>query len=296
MREFFLSERKIGYVFVAPALIVIALVALYPALNVLWLSLHRRMLLFDINEFVGLDNFIFLFKDSRFWNALWNTVYFTGVSVALELLLGLAFALILHRSFRGRGLMRAIVLVPWAIPTVVSAKMWDWMYNPEFGVINHAFKSLGIVADNVNWLGNPFWALHAAIAVDVWKTTPFVALLLLAGLQVIPHEVYEAGKIDGVSRWQAFRRITLPLLKPVILIVLLFRTLDAFRVFDVVYVLTNGGPADTSETLSIYAYKLLFTTLQFGYGSSVAVVVFLCVLALSLLYIRFLRRDVGSFV
>ncbi|MEE9224615.1 MAG: sugar ABC transporter permease [Bacteroidota bacterium] len=296
MREFLLSERRIGYLFVVPALLIIALVALYPAVNVLWLSLHRKMLLFNISQFVGLDNYLFLLRDSRFWNSLWNTAYFTGVSVALELALGLGFALVLHRSFRGRGLMRAIVLVPWAIPTVVSAKMWDWMYNSEFGVINYVLKSLGLVVDNVNWLGNPFWAIHAAIAVDVWKTTPFVALLLLAGLQVIPHEVYEAGKIDGVNRWQAFRRITLPLLKPVILIVLLFRTLDAFRVFDVVYVLTSGGPADTSETLSIYAYKLFFTTLQFGYGSTIAVVVFLCVLALSFLYIRFLKREVGSIV
>ncbi len=296
MREFLFSERRIGYLFVGPALLVIALVALYPAVNVLWLSLHRKMLLFDISRFVGLDNYLFLLRDSRFWNSFWNTAYFTAVSVGLELVLGLGIALVLHRSFRGRGLMRAIVLVPWAIPTVVSAKMWDWMYNPEFGVINYALMSLGLVVDNVNWLGNPFWALHAAIAVDVWKTTPFVALLLLAGLQVIPQEVYEAGKIDGVNPWQAFRRITLPLLKPVILIVLLFRTLDAFRVFDVVYVLTNGGPADTSETLSIYAYKLLFTTLQFGYGSTIAVVVFLSVLALSFLYIRVLRRDVGSIV
>lgn len=296
MKEFLLSERRIGYLFIGPALLVIALVALYPAVSVLWLSLHRKMLLFNISQFVGLDNYLFLLRDGRFWNALWNTAYFTGISVALELLLGLGFALVLHRSFRGRGLMRAVVLVPWAIPTVVSAKMWDWMYNPEFGVINFVFKGFGLVADNVNWLGDPLLALHAAIVVDVWKTTPFVALLLLAGLQVIPHEVYEAGKIDGVNRWQAFRRITLPLLKPVILIVLLFRTLDAFRVFDVVYVLTSGGPANTSETLSVYAYKLLFMTMQFGYGSTIAVVVFLCVLALSFVYIRFLRRDIGSIV
>jgi len=213
-------------------------------------------------------------------------VYFTIVSVSLELLLGLAIALLLQRSFRGRGWMRVVVLLPWAIPTVVSARMWEWLYNAEFGLLNYVAALAGLTTQPVNWLGDPFWALHAAIVMDVWKTMPFAAILLLAGLQTIPRDLYQAARVDGANPWQIFRSVTLPLLKPMILVVLLFRTLDAFRVFDAVYVLTGGGPANSTETLSIYTYKVLFQTLQFGYGSALAVVTFAAVALISLLYLK----------
>jgi multiple sugar transport system permease protein len=192
----------------------------------------------------------------------------------------------LNRTFRFRGIVRALVLIPWAVPTVVSARMWEWMYNTDFGILNYL---LGV---KINWLGNPFWAMNAAVFMDVWKTTPFVVILLIAGLQVIPRELYQAADIDGAGTWSVFRRITLPLLMPVVLVVLIFRTLDAFRVFDAVYVLTGGGPANTTETLSIYAYKVLFQTLQFGYGSTLSVVVFLCVGMISVFYVRMLSKGV----
>lgn len=271
--------------FVMPAALFVAAVTLYPICYVLYLSLHRRSLIADISRFVGLENFNRLWIDERFWNALFNTVYFTGVSVAIELVLGLAIATLLHRTFKGKGLMRAIILIPWAIPTVVAAKMWEWMYNADFGVFNYL---LGI---QVNWLGSPTWALNAAIFLDVWKTTPFVALLLLAGLHTIPRDLYQAARIDGASGWLVFRRITLPLLRPLILVVLIFRTIDAFRVFDTIYVLTGGGPANSTESLSIYAYKVLFQTLQFGYGSTIAVTVFLIVGLITVFYVRLLRRE-----
>jgi multiple sugar transport system permease protein len=270
--------------FLAPALLVLALVTVYPVFYVLWLSLHRRLLIFDISRFVSFQNYAFLWADERYWNAFKNTVYFTGVSVSLELILGMSIALLLNRAFRGRGLMRSIILVPWAIPTVVSAKMWEWLYNPDFGLLNYL---LGI---KINWLGSPFWALNAAVFMDVWKTTPFVVILLTAGLQNIPQELYHAARVDGASGWQIFRRVTLPLLKPVILVVLIFRTLDAFRVFDAIYVLTGGGPANSTETLSIYAYKVLFQTLQFGYGSTIALTVFLSVGLITVFYVRLLKR------
>jgi len=273
-----------AFLFLAPALFVLAGITLYPVLHVFWLSLHRRLLIFDLSRFVGWENYLYLVRDPRFLNALGNTAYFTTLSVLLELLLGLAIALLLNRHFRGKGLMRTIILIPWAIPTVVSARMWEWLYNPDFGLLNHL---LGI---QINWLGSPFLALNAAVAMDVWKTTPFVALLLMAGLQTIPRDLYGAARIDGASPRTAFFRITLPLLMPVIVVTLLFRTLDAFRVFDAVYVLTGGGPANSTETLSIYAYKLLFQTLQFGYGSALSVMVFLCVGLLTLLFIPPLRR------
>jgi multiple sugar transport system permease protein len=282
-----MTARDSGGRFVAPALVLLACVAVYPIFYVLYLSLQRRLLIFDISRFVGLDNYAFLFRDGRFWNALGNTVYFTAASVSLELLLGLALAVLLNRSFPLKGLTRAFILIPWAVPTVVSAKMWEWMYNSDFGVLNY------LLGTKVNWLGSPAWALNAAVFMDVWKTTPFVVILLTAGLQVIPGKLYQAAKIDGAGSWQIFRRITFPLLRPVILVVLIFRTLDAFRVFDAVYVLTGGGPANTTETLSIYAYKVLFQTLQFGYGSTLAVVVFLCTAGMSLFYMRLLGRGMG---
>ncbi len=279
-------QKDSGTRFVLPALLVITLVAVFPVFYVFYLSLHKKVLTFNISNFIGFDNYITLFADSRFWNALKNTIYFTGVSVAFELLLGLSIAVLLNRAFKGRGFMRAVVLIPWTIPTVVSAKMWEWIYNTDFGILNY------IIGTKVNWLGSPFWAINAAIFMDVWKTTPFVALLLIAGLQVIPKDLYYAAKVDGAGNWYIFRKITLPLLMPVILVVLIFRTLDAFRVFDAIYVLTGGGPANTTETLSIYAYKVLFQLLQFGYGSTLSVIMFVCVGLISVFYVRLLSRSV----
>lgn len=287
------QERFSAALLIAPMLLSLALVAAYPLVTVLWLSLRRRMLIFGIDEWVGLDNYAFMFQDLRFWNALWNTVYFTGVSVFFELLLGLAFALAVNRSFKGRGLVRAVILVPWAIPTVVSARLWQWLLTPEYGLINHLLNM-----PSLNWLGSPALAIHAAIVADVWKSTPFVALLLLAGLQTIPKELYQAAQIDGASRWTQFREITLPLLAPVMGVTLLFRSLDAFRVFDVIFVLTGGGPANSTETLSVYAYRLLFSTLQFGYGSAVSVATFVGVLLISLLFLTVMgsgrRKEAGG--
>ena len=271
--------------YVAPAAALIAFVTLYPLAHVLWLSLERRSLLDPVPPaFTGLDNYLRLAADERFWNAVGNTLYFAVVSVSLELLLGLAFALAVQRPFRGRALLYGVILLPWAVPTAVSARMWEWMYNTEIGVLNH------ILGAEVNWLGAPAWALNAAVAMDVWKSTPFVALLLVAGLQGIPRELYHAAALDGASRWTVLRRITLPLLAPVILVALIFRTIDAFRVFDSIYVLTGGGPANSTETLSIYAYKTLFQSLEFGYGSALAVSVFVLVALVALPYVFLLRR------
>jgi multiple sugar transport system permease protein len=256
----------------------------YSFLSTFWLSFRRQMPIFKISDFIGLGNYTYLVGDQRFWSATWNTAYFTFVAVALEMALGLALALLLNRKFPGRGLARALVLVPWAVPSVVAARFWGWILNADFGVLNYLLHA------RINWLGDPFWALNAAILADVWKTTPFVVLLLLAGLQVIPDDLYRAARIDGANRWQSFRYVTLPMLLPVILLTLLFRTMDAARVFDVIFVLTGGGPANSSESLVVYAYKLLYRNLQFGYGSAISVATFLFILGLSLVYVFFLRR------
>ncbi|RKH24086.1 sugar ABC transporter permease [Corallococcus praedator] len=281
-------ERRQAYLLVMPAVLVLAVVALYPVLAAIWLSLHRFILVFGERRFTGLENYVYLFGDARFWSALGNTAYFTAVAVTVELLLAVPLALLLNRAFPGRGLLRASVLVPWAIPTVVSARLWAWMFNPDYGLIN---RLLG--GADINWLGAPGYALHAAILVDVWKTTPFVALLVLAGLQGIPEDLYKAARVDGASTWRQFRAITVPLLKPALLLAVLFRSLDAFRVFDAIYVLTEGGPANTTETLSIYAYKTLMRSGDFGYGSALSVATFLCVVLLAVVWLKWLGREEG---
>ena len=277
-------ERLGRFGLLGPAVAYVASVAVMPVVFTLWLSLRKEMPIFGISQFEGLQNYLFLMRDARFRGAVGHTGYFVLVAVTLELTLGLAIALLLHQKFPGRGLARALVLIPWAVPSVVAARFWEWTLNADFGVLNFLLRT------RINWLGDPFWAMHAAILADVWKTTPFMVLLLLAGLQVIPEHLYRAARIDGANSWQAFRHITLPLLKPIILLALLFRTMDAARVFDLIYVLTGGGPGNQTETLVIYAYNLLYRTLQFGYGSSVAVATFFFIVLLSLAYLRELRR------
>jgi multiple sugar transport system permease protein len=282
------AERRAGYGLVAPAVAILAAVAFYPTIAAAWMSLHRIVLVFHDRRFVGLENYAFMWNDARFWGAFLNTVYFSAVAVAIELVLGMAFALLLDVPARGRAVLRASILIPWAIPTVVSAKMWAWLLNADYGLVTAALPG-----PRIDWLGSPRLAIHAAILVDVWKTTPFVAFLLLAGLAGIPRDVYEAARIDGASQLQAFVRVTLPLLRPTIAVTLVFRTLDAFRVFDAVYVLTEGGPGNTTETLSVYAYKMLMRAGDFGYGSALSVATFACVMALAAVYLAALGPRAG---
>ncbi len=279
-----LRSHAEAWLLLAPAAIAIVAIALAPMAYVAWLSLQHHSVLRPVS-FAGLENFERLISDARFWNALANTLYFSVVSVASELVLGLVFALLIAKTGRTRSLIYGAMLVPWAIPTVVSARMWEWMYDAQLGVINY------VLGAQLNWLGSPGLALHAAIAMDVWKSTPFVALLLLAGMQSIPPDLYRAAALDGASAWTMFRRLTLPLLVPVILVVMIFRTIDALRVFDAIYVLTGGGPANSTETLSIYAYKVLFQTLDFGFGSALAVAMLVVTGTITLFYARLLRAE-----
>jgi multiple sugar transport system permease protein len=276
-----MAVRERGALMAAPAIAVLGGVAVVPVLAAVWLSLHRSIVVFHEQRFVGLANFRFLATDGRFWSALGTTAYFTAVAVGVELLLGLPVALLLQR---GGGVLRAALLLPWAIPTAVSARMWAWLFNADYGLLHR-------LAPAVDWLGDPRTALHAAILVDVWKTTPFVALVLLAGLESIPQDVYEAADVDGAGRARVFFTITLPLLRSAVLVALLFRTLDAFRVFDAIYVLTEGGPANATETLSIYAYKTLMRSGDFGYGSALSVATFACVLVLGLVLVRLIGKE-----
>lgn len=298
-------DSKSALTFMAPSLILLGVLGILPILGVLWVSLWRYLPIFHQLEFVGLRNYLLLINDSRFWHACTTTLYFTLISVGAEVGLGLGIAMVLHRLMQGQAgratepggstmaWLQAGLLIPWAVPTVVSARMWEWIYQTDAGLLNYALITCGLIRQPIAWLSDPTWALHGAILMDIWKTTPFAALLLLAGLMAIPQEIWQAAQIDGAGGWTMLRRVTLPLLAPVIMIVLVFRTMDAIRVFDSIYVLTGGGPGNGTETLSIYAYKTLFQTLQFGYGSAMAVLMFVIALLITGAYGFLLRRQTG---
>ncbi len=254
--------------FLLPMLAVMAGVALVPLGRVLVYSFQEVDLSGVGGTWIGLEHYRALLQDPDFLAALRNTAVFTVVSVGLELLVGLPIALLLARRVPGMGWVRVAVLIPWAIPTVVSAQMWRWMLHDIYGVVNQIGVAIGLFPHKVAWLAQPGTAMAAVIAVDVWKTTPFVVLMLLAGLHTIDRELYEAAALDGASSWQRFRWITLPLLMPYMGVTLVFRTLDALRVFDVIYVMTGGG--NSTETLAIYARRVLIDFQDLGYGSAVS--------------------------
>jgi trehalose/maltose transport system permease protein len=281
------KQTRLAWLMVAPALVVMAFIAFYPLGQTVYDSFTDRQFLAGIEptRWVGLDNYRDLIEDTVFRDAVVVTVKFTLITVSIELVLGLIIALVVNSGFRGRGVMRAVMLVPWAIPTVVAAQMWKWMYDDVFGVVNDAFVRLNIIDRPVAWISEQ--PLAAVAAVDIWKTTPFVALLLLAGLQVIPHELYEAANVDGASKWHQFWRITLPLLVPAILVTLVFRTLDALRVFDVFYVFF-GSRVDT-QTMAIYNQNTIVAFGDVGYGAAISVAIFLIIGLFVVIYTTFMR-------
>lgn len=244
------------------------------------------------SNFIGLKGYQNALKDKRVGDALWHTVVFTVVSVAIEFVLGLGLAIIMNKAMRGQGIIRAVSLIPWAIPTTVAALMWSYLYDGSSGIVAYILQNIGIVNDSKDLLLSGSGAMASAIVADVWKTTPYMALLLLAGFQTIPGAVYESAKVDGSGTINTFFKITLPLLKPSILVALLMRTLDAFRVFDLIYVLTGGGPGGSTETMSIYAYKTMFQQTNFGYGSIVVILMVICVAIIASFYIKVLGANV----
>jgi multiple sugar transport system permease protein len=269
-------------VLVAPAVLVLVVFAFYPVAGSLWLSLHRVVLsLPTLGEpFVGLANFSDLLASPVFWHSLVVTMVFVATTTTLEVVIGLGFALCLDAAFRGRGMVRAAALVPWAVPTVVSSQMWRYLFNDAYGPVSYYL--LGGAAP----LANRFGALAAVITADVWKTSAFAALIILAGLQTIPREIEEAAEVDGASPLCRFRLVTLPLLRPALLAALLFRTIDAFRAFDVVFVMTQGGPGDATDLLQYLGYKRMFAEGMMGSGAAVSTIVFVFTFVVSLAYVR----------
>ena len=280
--EFGDPERRTAYYMVLPALIIVVAIAFYPVLYGIVLSVTDSTVT-SFGSFVGFENYAEMFQNPSFLEGLSNTVIFTVVSVALEFIIGLGIALAINRAFRGRGLVRAAVLVPWAFPTVISAVMWRLMFQDQVGIINYVANAIGLISEPI--LADRTLLLIGAILVDVWKTTPFMALLLLAGLQVIPGDVYEAARVDGANVMQRFFRITLPLLKGAILVAVLFRTLDAYRVYDLFWAMSNRE----LESLSTFVYEgVRISQLQFGQGNAAAVFIFVTAFLLALFFIKVL--------
>lgn len=288
MRSFVLRGRALPYLLIAPTLAVLVALSIYPLIYAVKVSLQ-----IDAGAGVrwSLQNFTRLAADDFFRSALAHTLVYTIIALTFEFLLGLGLAVLLNRAMRGRSFFRAALLVPMMLPPVVVGVVWRLMLNPNFGAINGTLKGVGLNTDALTWTASPTLAFASVIMVDIWQWTPFMFLILLAGLQAIPEEPYEAALIDGSSAWQTFRHITLPLLKPAILIALLLRTMDLLRVFDQIFILTEGGPGSATETVSLYIYRTAFRFSDFGYAAAMSFVLLLLTNVISLLYIRLLQRQ-----
>lgn len=285
------KERIFAYALLLPCFSFVIVFAFFPIAYSFYLSLHQIVIGLPLlgERFVGFDNYRALLEDRVAMRALFNTLAFVIVSTVMEIAFGTILALVVHQRFRGRGLVRAAILVPWAIPTVVSSQMWRFIFNDKYGLVNLLLYGQEVSGYRA-WLADPFWAFLAIVVADVWKTSSFAGLLVLAGLQTIPEEVMEAALIDGAGRWQRFWRITFPMIRPAILVALLFRTMDAFRVFDLVFVMTQGGPGDSTNVLQFYGYKKIFAEGLMGYGSAISVLVFMVSFVMAMAYIRVLGR------
>ena len=293
-------RSRAAWLLIAPAVVLLAAVAGWPLARTLFYSFTNAVL--DTPEeydFVGLANYLDLAGGERFgvladplwWQAVGNTLWFTFASVSLELVFGMLLALLMNQKFRGQALVRTAILVPWAIPTIVTAKMWGWMFHDQYGVVNDLLLRVGLIDTPLAWIGEPGLSMWAVVMADVWKTVPFMALMLLAALQMIPADLYEAARVDGANAWQRFRRITLPLIMPAVIVALIFRVMDAMRVFDLIYVLTSNSEATIS--ISGYAREQMIAFQEMGTGSAASVLVFMMVagIAASFLWLGRFDRD-----
>ncbi|MBG0744710.1 MAG: sugar ABC transporter permease [Cylindrospermopsis raciborskii KL1] len=285
------QQQKKAWLLLLPALILLMLVFAYPIGRTFWLSFFTENLGTKLRPiYSGLDNYMRMVGDSRFWESLRNTTIFTVVSVLLEVILGLNIALLLNQQILGRNIVRTVAILPWALPTAIIGLIWNWIFNDQFGVVNDLLIKWHWIDSGINWLGEPITAMIAVIVADVWKTTPFISIILLAGLQGIPPDLYEAHEVDGATPWQSFYLITLPLLMPQIIIALLFRLAQAFGIFDLISVMTGGGPGGATEVISLYTYSTVMRYLDFGYGATLVVITFL-VLTITVIIFGLLLRN-----
>ncbi len=285
-KRFHFTDPELATLLLGPVVIYLLAVSYYPIVMNVWTSFHQGMLNPTVeSQFVGLANYESLFDNSSFWNSLKVSLLYVVISVPIELVLGLGVALLVNRQFRGKFVAQAAILFPWALPTIINARIWQWLYHGEFGLFNDILVRVGFFEEPFAFLAHPQIAFASMLVVTIWKTTSFMALILLAGLQSIPEHLYEAADMDGASKWRQFRDITLPLLKPTILVALIFRTLPAFQAFGLPFGLTGGGPGEVTTTLVLFDHRLTFTQLAFGEGAAGATVITLIALGLSLIYV-----------
>jgi ABC-type sugar transport system permease subunit len=288
-------EKKpniLGWLFVLPSFLIIASVVIYPIIRTMWLSLTSYSLVYPLkSQFIGLTNYFNFFTSQTFWATIGRTAYFTFISTGIELVLGISIAYLINLHLKGWKFLRTLVILPWAVPTVVNAIMWKWIYNAEYGAFNGLLKTFNLIEKYQTWLSEPWTAMNLVILADVWKCTPFVILIVSATLATIDEDLYEAADIDGASALQRFSYITLPLLKPAIMISLVIRTVEAFKAFDIIYVLTRGGPANGTQIISYQAYLESFSYLNMGRGSALSFIVSIFILSLALIYIRILYTE-----
>lgn len=300
------QRQRAAFWFIAPMLAALFCVAAWPLIRTIWFSLTNTALS-DLygGEFIGFDNYLSVrvlesgrwiwrgtLVDPAWWNAVWNTVRFAFVSVFFETILGLIVALVLNAEFKGRGLVRAAILIPWAIPTIVSAKMWAWMLNDQFGILNDIALNLGLIDQKIAWTASVDTAMYAVLMVDIWKTTPFMALLMLAGLQMVPRDIYEAAKLDGINPVKVFFKVTLPLIRPAVAVAVIFRMLDALRIFDLVYVLTPNSAA--TKTMSVISRENMIDFDKFAYGAAQSTLLFAIIAIFVSLYIWLGKVDLSG--
>jgi trehalose/maltose transport system permease protein len=300
------QRQRAAFWFIAPMLTALFCVAAWPLIRTIWFSLTDTTLS-DLygGEWIGFDNYLSLrildsgrwvwrgtLADPAWWNAVWNTVRFAFVSVFFETILGLIVALVLNAEFRGRGLVRAAILIPWAIPTIVSAKMWAWMLNDQFGILNDIMLNLGLISQKIAWTASTDTAMFAVLVVDIWKTTPFMALLMLAGLQMVPRDIYEAARLDGINPVKVFFKVTLPLIRPAVAVAVIFRMLDALRIFDLVYVLTPNSAA--TKTMSVISRENMIDFDKFAYGAAQSTLLFAIIAIFVSLYIWLGKVDLSG--
>jgi trehalose/maltose transport system permease protein len=300
------QRARSAWLFLAPMLIVLAAVAGWPLMRTIYFSFTDASLAdLEANRWIGFSNYFSVLQlpsgrviydgllvDPIWWRAVWNTVRFTVISVTCETILGMIVALVLNTEFRGRGIVRAAILVPWAIPTIVSAKMWQWMLNDQFGILNDILLRLGLISTKIAWTANADTAMVAVLIVDIWKTTPFMALLILAALQMIPTEIHEVARLDGANPWQVFWKVTLPLIRPALMVAVIFRGLDAFRIFDLIYVLTPNNVQ--TKSMSVFARENLFEFDKFAYGSAASTLLFVILGSLTILFMWLGRIQLGG--
>jgi len=285
-------ENVLGLALIAPSILLILFIAIFPVVRTFLFSLRYYNLTDPLNErFIGFKNYVALFQDSKFYENFKNTMTFALCSVSLQFVVGFTGALLMHRATRGVSLIRGAILIPYAIPAVVVAQMFSFLFNGDFGAINGFLKGAGLIEKSFPFLARPGWAMFSIILTNTWKHFPFMALILLSGLQTIPDEQYESADVDGANALQKFIKITLPGVKPMILVVLMFRTMGDIRIFDLVFSMTGGGPANTTSTLLYQTYVFLFKDMNFGLGSTWSTIVFLIILILSLIYNRLFRTE-----